>query len=350
MRETDPYLPILDGFLVKEFPGTATKKESVFEALCSEIFGTKQTRYGPFPSPEIQVTIRSVVDHYFVQNKAIQFLVPWGCSKQGEFELDILELFALKSLHCLSKRIREIYPPGVEITLRLEDATDIALFGESYRPKIEKYRDSMKQLVESLDYSDIWVRTECGDLMRETEFLDHVEMFKFLFEDYIRVSDIYGIEPAKDTIAFFSLQRMGWTGDIPLEQRKYYRQTYRTFYPNLSEQEITKLMATYFSCSLARNYLKGTGKPKSGKFIQINFSLPVPGLPETFSTNRMYYRTVPEKFTHKHKAPWIGRGYIKIEEGNCCKIKIADFNESIDLIPHTFSIGTVKVQAPYTVC
>jgi hypothetical protein len=30
----------------------------------------------------------------------------------------------------------------------------------------------------------------------------------------------------------------------------------------------------------------------------------------------LFYRTIPERFTNKHKAPWIGKGYIRIRGRN----------------------------------
>ena len=344
---TDAYAPVLSSFLAQEFPGSVTKREAVFEAVAAEIFGSKQCRFGPMPSPEIQVPVRQVIRHYMDTNEPIQFLVPWGASKQGDHGLDVLELSAIRNLHCLSERVKSLYAPGIRITIRLEDATDVALFGDDYAPKVMTYCYNFHELVKVLGYYEIWVRREADDLMDTAEFEKNVAMFRPLFEDYILASDRVGTAAAQDITSFFVLKQNGWTGTIPLEQRAYYRQAYRIFYPDMSEAEITRKIATYFACSLSRVILNGTGKPSSGKFIQINYSLPVPGVPTNLASNRIFYRTVPERFTNRHKAPWIGRGYVEIANDNSCKIKLADFNEQLELNPYCFLVGDAKVQAPF---
>lgn len=299
------------------------------------------------PSPEVQVPVRQVIRHYMDASEPIQFLVPWGASKQGDHKLDVLELSALRNLHCLSERVKSLYAPGIRITIRLEDATDIALFGDDYAPKVMDYCYNFQELIKALGYYEIWARREADDLMDGNEFFDNVRMFRPLFVDYILASDRYGSVAAQDIASFSVLKQNGWSGTIPLEQRTYYRQAYRIFYPDMSEAEITRKMATYFACSLSRVVMRGTGKPDNGKFIQINYSLPVPGVPTNLASNRIFYRTVPERFTNRHKAPWIGRGYVTISEDNSCKIKLADFNEPLELTPYCFQVGEAKVQAPY---
>lgn len=346
MTEPNPFKQVIANFLAQEFPGSVSNAEAVFEAVCAEVFGTKQHRYGPMPSPEQQVAIREVVRSFMDSGDPIEVLVPWGSSKQADVTLDVLELSALRSIHCLSERVKRHYSPGINVSIRLEDATDMVLFNPSYYDKINTYAATMVNLVKALQYSEITVKRET-ELMSTADFHEHVHTLSPWIAEYIEASDRYGSEKAMDGEAYQTMKRLGWKGNIPLEQREYYKRSYRIFYPDRSEKEITEEVAIYFACSLVRRLMNGTGAPAGGH-IQLCYNLPVPGIPWKMAANRLYYRTVPERFTNRHKAPWIGRGYIEIAGDNSCKIKLADFNQPpADLQSFCFTVGDADVNAPY---
>jgi hypothetical protein len=344
--ETSPYATVLANFLAQEFPGSVSNAEAVFEAVCSEVFGTKQHRYGPMPSVEQQVAVREIIRSYMDSGDPIEVLVPWGSSKQADVNLDVLELSALRSIHCLSERVKRHYAPGIRVSIRVEDATDMVLFDPSFYGKINTYAVTMVKLVQALGYKEITVKRET-ELMSTPDFHEHVRDLTPWIAEYMNAADRIGSEKAMETDAYQTMKRLGWKGNIPLEQRSYYKRSYRIFYPDKTEEEINESASVYFACSLVRRLMNGTGAPV-GQHIQLCYNLPVPGIPWKMAANRLYYRTVPERFTNRHKAPWIGRGYIEIASDNSCKIKLADFNQPPDgLQPFCFAIGDADVNAPY---
>lgn len=55
------YESIVDQFLYAELPIMKVDPCVRFEAIAAEVFGSKQRRYGPMPSPEVQVSIRDII-------------------------------------------------------------------------------------------------------------------------------------------------------------------------------------------------------------------------------------------------------------------------------------------------
>jgi hypothetical protein len=74
---------------------------------------------------------------------------------------------------------------------------------------------------------------------------------------------------------------------------------------------------------LARFQLNGTGAKRwnGAKYLTLSFT----GIPWGKAGRRIYYRTIPEHYTHQHRAPWIGKGYVRIR-GRQASPAIAGFN------------------------
>ena len=128
IKDDDLYNDCILNLFEKEFPGSTKNKDSIFESVVAELIGTKQHRNGPTPDPETLVSIRKLVREYVSEEVPVPIIVPWGGSKQGNHEVDIAELYALKQLICLNERVNKYYPCGLHIIIRLEDLTDNILF------------------------------------------------------------------------------------------------------------------------------------------------------------------------------------------------------------------------------
>ncbi len=85
-------------------------------------------------------------------------------------------------------------------------------------------------------------------------------------------------------------------------------------------------LAKYFASTLARVKLNASAIP-SEKHLTIAFNHPVPGSP--MGGNRLYYRSIPQRFTNIHRAPWNSKGYVEIHEDNTVVPKSAGPSEVV---------------------
>lgn len=319
------YEDLITQFMYTSFPKMNVSSEVQFEAISAELFGTKQRRYGPMPSPEVQAAIRGVLR----SSDRLNVLVPWGSSKQDATPLDILEFFAVRQLLCLRDGMRR-HGKEVEFHVRIEDLTDRVLFGVTRAAAIDEYAAKFERLLKFM-LGDSVVPIRESMLTNWSSFSLEVENLAPLFYNYLQ-----GRATGTD------LQNAGWKGDIPEEQRQYYYTAYQVFYPG---QDHKWILARYFAATLARVRLSATAMP-SGPVVGLSFNRPVPGTP--VNKNRLYYRTLPERHTSMHRAPWMSTGYFRIGEDNACVPKFRDYNEPLELTTHHVDVGGVHVLAPYS--
>lgn len=323
------YAELIENFLHRHVPVTANPKAQ-FEAIVAAVFGTKQRRFGPMPDPEVQVAIREVIRHgaSFVphSDSHIHFFMPWGSRKQvNGAPLDTMEFMALQQLYCLQQELA-LLGMSSHFSFRLEDLTDLWLFGSGLElnPEIDKHtrRQSMEYVSnfgalakQILKPANVTLTTE-SQLVSAESFIGRAAAVAPVFNKFLRG------ESTLDT-----LREIGWKGAMPQEQLDYYRNSvYGAYWPN-GERDPNWELAKYFASTLARVTLGATALP-SEKHLAIAFNHPVPGSP--VSGNRLYYRSIPQRFTNIHRAPWNSKGYFEIAEDNTVTPKSAGPNEKID--------------------
>lgn len=300
----DPYMSSILRMAELEFPGSARNDSRVlFESVVAEIIGSKQHRYGPVPDPESLVEIRAVVRKAMNAGVPIPILIPWGASKQGPWVLDIAEVMALKQLACLERRVYTHYKPGVHIRIRLENLTDESMFGDKWIPKTDAYVHGFKKLFKSL-------MTGYADLVTEDEL-----MFRKAFRDQVMVNSelIFAAMGRQEGQRGNWLRQAipEWHGELDDVILDYYRHAYDRFYPDEEREERDLRLSRYFGGAISRFQLQGTGALKEwGKdYLTLSFT----GIPWGKNGKRIFYRTIPSRYTNQHRAPWIGKGYVRIK-------------------------------------
>lgn len=360
-QPNDPYANLIHGALIQSFPTSFQKsKRDLVDAVSMEILATNQVRFGPLPSIENQAAIRAVVRKCVELDSPIPMLVPWGSKKPvNSSSVDVAEVFALKTLNCLHKRISEHYSHGVDMRIRVEDLSGFFLFkdeGEAGLRASTKYVRDFKSLIEIFNFPflNLFLETEHSF---QYEFIAEVNKTLPSMITYITKSDELGIQRAQQLPCWEVLKSQGWHGDIPIEQRDYYRNRYAKIYQSSIEEQTAKL-AEYLSSSLARYRLGLTGARKEwGRdFIQINFANPVPGFPDSLGSTRINYRTVPMKYTRDHIPPWRAKGYYKIHEDSSISPALTSFqNESVLSTLHDLTLKissherTVEIGSDYAI-
>lgn len=350
----DPYSRNINLFLLKEFPVApcSLSCEDLLELVFAEIMGTKQTRLGPKPSPEVQVEIRNVIRKYTSQNLPIPFMVPWGSEKPNGSSIDSAELGALKTLSCLYHRVQKFYLPGLKFNLRIEDISAPHLFHEradQARDEARIYTSDLVDLINILDLRFINPVPESSLIDEETFNITADDILPIMF-DYI-TSISAGIS-AEST--FKRLCEKGWSGKIKAETFNFYMGQYDKIYPGTNLNFKLQKLSRYFSGSLARSILKirGDAPQWEGIFADLSFVQNPPGVESRFG-RRVIYRTLPKNYTSNHIPPWRAKGYLEIDsDGEICP-KLTTFHNAkdLDLIVHpvTFknSDKSVKVFLSY---
>jgi hypothetical protein len=110
------------------------------------------------------------------------------------------------------------------------------------------------------------------------------------------------------------------------------------------------MIARYFATAIMRKQQGATGARPNQTPITVYFGHSVPG---TDQSRRLYYRTLPERYQHTHRAPWLGKGYVKIL-GREAKPAVAAWNETdYGFIPNQITLeregSSATVSADYYV-
>lgn len=326
------YEDLITQFIYSELPALPVSPEIKLDAVAAEVFGTKQRRQGPLPSVEHQYEIRRILAE---PGDTITFLVPWAASKQeNDAPLDIAELMALRQLQCLRDGLAR-FGKKAKFILRVENLTDQILFGVKRGTPCPR-EDQIDDYVNNLSSLSLFILGDSVKLRLESAFTtlgsywDQVEEYLPIFYGYLR-----------NTKTVNALRAIGWAGEIPAQQRKYYIDTYQELYPG---RDHSYKLACYFATTLARVRLGATAAPDN-PHLQISFAHPVPGSP--VANRRVYYRTIPERYTNAHRAPWMAQGYFRIDEdGECCP-RIQKRGEQLELQGNVIDVGGAKVRAEY---
>jgi hypothetical protein len=334
----EPYGELLCSHINKRFPAvTKLTKFELVDVISNLIIGTKEIRYGSLPVPEHAIVIREAIRLAIEQNKPIPIVVPWGSIK-ADFSatLDIAELSAIQRLIQLSVTVKEYYPTGVEIVIRVEDTSGYTLFvleGDQQKiiSNIDSYSTDMKKLVQILS-KDGSVRVQLESEMERALQFNKVfyELLPLMRRYLVNTWDMIK-EYSSNVIkmhSYIALQQNGWKGIISWEQRMHYINTYERLYPNWSLDMYIERLALYFTGAWTRHQLGMTGKQEYwDKFIQLAFIPPIKGLPEGYNYNYVYHRTLPLSEARTHISPWRAKGYLKIN-GNEIHHKLLTFGDT----------------------
>lgn len=349
----DPYAEKIASFFVKDFPKAITKSTpQLVDTLTEILVGSSQVRFGPRPTPEVLVAVRDVLRKSISSSSPIPALTAWGSRKTDFGRIDVADVSALKQLLCLNEAITEHYKPGLNMRMRIEDASGHYLFrdeGKKSREATDLYVCGLVRLMTILGLDFITPVLE-SSMFSEELFTREADAIVPLLMQYISDSDNFGIN--ENLPSYKALREAGWTGLIPMEQREYYRQRYLSNYPEITEYGATVKMAEYFANSLIRYQFNAVGDDPAWnkQYIRTSFVPPVPGSPAELFKTTLFYRTMPSRFTRNHFSPWRAKGYLRI--GDTVTPKLTSFKE----LPENLNYNTlnfksesliVEVQADY---
>lgn len=331
----DLYADQIKQFVYREFPaGAATHKGERLDMVTDVLVGTGKTRLGPKPSPENLVSIRQVLSEYMDKTMPIPVMVPWGSEKPVAGEgVDIAELAGLKTLACLNDRVKAVYSPGLEMNIRVEDASAPYLFSERFDEAwadARNYTHDLMVMIRVLGLTGSIKAMPESNKIGPVGFAEEAEKYRPAMEEYLL--RIWNSEGAYEEAPGEELVSAGWKGVIRQETFIHFLDTYSKVYPGNSAEQNIYIMAKYYASSLARAELglRGDIPQWHGRFLDLSFMAPTPGVPRDFFPRRLYYRTIPGGFTNNHIAPWRAKGYLRII-GEGAIPSIASWREPLEL-------------------
>lgn len=309
LQKDDVYNELIKNAITLTFPTTVvTNNEQKLEGVVKELIATQNIRFGPAPNPESHVAIRSVVRKAIEKNFPIPILIPWGSKKaDNKISVDIAEIMALKMLSCLNQRISQIYPAGININIRVEDLSGYYIFsdeGDAAITSSQMYVNDFVKLINILGLTTFIIPVKETILCSKDNFNIKSDEFTELILAYLITSDKIGVENSIATFA--ALEKVGWRGLIPIEQRQYYYNRYQKLYG--CDQNAARIkLAKYLASCLARRQLlmRGDDPEWHNEFLEITFCPPIPGVPDSLISKRLYYRTIHAKYTRE-----IGRAHV----------------------------------------
>jgi hypothetical protein len=350
-----PYAADIMRFICREYPiAVSGDREGIVDTVADEIIGTGQARSGSKPNPESYVAIRQVVRENVELDRPIPILVPAGPKKPliGE-SVDVAEMSALRMLSCLNDRITKYWPQGAEFRIRLEDITGWFLEGHvpGVNESIATYLQDFEALINVLELEKVITPVRESSMMSLNAFRELTLEIAEPMGDFVKHTD-EGFDGFESLAAWKKLNELGWKGEIPAEQRNFYRGRFAKLIPDMSPAEIETHMVNYLSSTLARVKLGATGVDKNWKgVIQLNFAPPVPGIPRSLVSTRVHYRTAPLSMTKMHVPYWRAKGFLKVN--NEVKIGLSNWFEDLDLETNVVKLRrddkSVDVRADYII-
>lgn len=301
--------------------------KQVLNQLEEAVYASGEIRYGSKPEPEHVVFVRDIMRKYMEEKRPIPVLVPFGSIKAKFNEkLDIAELGAINQMMALQARVIKFYEPGLQMVVRMEDTSGYELFAlEDKANDVVKYTEAyihgFRDLVKILGASSYIHVVFESEMEKSMMFKDEVVRLVPAFYNYLEATDKNGLieimeeRLIKEMPEFKALMTEGWNGVVPKVQRDHYYRAYGKLY-NGDEILMRTRLAMYFAGSLVRHKLDMTGKQSmwTHGFIQLAFVPPIPGIPDGYNKNYIYYRTMPESKCRSHMPPWRAKGYLRIND------------------------------------
>lgn len=307
--ESDPFNPMIDGFLLQHFPFAIKLGElEQLDQITEAIIATKSVRYGPRPRAEDEVCLRQIIMQAIRRKAPIPFLAPWGSEKPDRSKIDVAEFMAMKTLLALRDRVRDFYEPGIIVNIRSEDVSAPFLFHdrkEEAREDAAIYVKSFGNLIKILGMDSFIKLVPESTLTTEFEYNQTAEWVLPLMRQALTTGNV----PEQ-------LKKLDkpWVNPSPATIEYYYKLYANLYAKEKFEENQLARMSRYFAEVVARDILKIRGDDPSweGRFVDLYFGQTIPGYPTR--PNRIHYRTMPSTITNMHIAPWRAKGYMRINE------------------------------------
>src|SRR5262249_45987241 len=190
-------------------------------AIARVLLGSRKTRLGALPPPRSREVLRERIRHKVADGLPIEAILTWGPRKfyaEGRDDVsDVAEAVALERLFDLHRLVAGVYPPGLHVTIFLEDFEGQFIEGIS-SASFDPYIESLEALIRTVGIGDAVVLIRTSALLgraspRFVEATGQLETNYAALRAYWRESETGAGGPAeRDSLKV--LEDLGFAGPI----------------------------------------------------------------------------------------------------------------------------------------
>lgn len=301
------------------------KESQISEKITKILFGSKKNRFGTAPTIDEIAFMHDRVDNYVAQDRPIEMQLLWGVLKgygldQQRETADMLDLLGLKRFACLNEQVKQVYSPGLDVSVILEDISEEVIAGDYLNVKnlIGPYANSLKNLASVMEITPgVNIVMESEIMARKgitQEFhMEKADGIAQLIQQYWNASQNISPEKWESLPEYKALEEAGWKGTIPPEMREHYLCRAQTERPDSEEDVRIWSICKYFGNSLAR-YSVGlfTGDdPEGPQPVRASLAPHAVGASKSLRVGRVEYKLMDDKKSNTSVPPWAGYSYMR---------------------------------------
>lgn len=363
--------------------GLQTTPQSIYEQL--EL--SNKFKLGSLPTNAARLKNIDVVTRAVETETPIPVVVTIGTSKwydgshQNDNVAGLSELLMFEQLVHLDQRVKQLYKPGLAISLVAEDITNQWLYGQVF-PKIDiaannlTYLSSIELFTTTLKLTaglDITLQTELELLQRSAvgkrEYVAFCEANKKRFMSLFVTSNELetqfqnqkGVEWTEElweafetsvlasTEAYQELKRVGWQGAIHPKVRNFYLQQ---FEKSIGKKVDETYLAAYFAGVLARKQVKALQLAAHNKdFIKVAFlRYPQGSLKEQSNAIQVSQHPLTGfGSSHQHISPWASQTFLTVNSEGGVQLQVQSAKTALPAgKPHNFWFHYRSLAIPVT--
>ncbi len=234
-----------------------------------------------------------------------------------ESAVDLAELAALQTLLSIDSTVRDVYPRGVSFLLEVEDIEFEFMEGQDKEVVVarETYISSLRRLIGALQLGDVFTLRRVSEHAQSKEELlrwrQQMAANYRALETYWYESEERTLSSQEDLPSFKELRRLGWTGTIPADMRRYYLNRLGKL-ADAPERERVDMVLRNLAGILFHHQmglLRGSGVADPVRF---SFVRSADAAPPELLVGRVDLRFAPRRLCSRVSAaaPWATKGFV----------------------------------------
>lgn len=304
-----------------EVPDFSARHPVSAQEIVRLLVGSHKTRLGAAPGVEEREILSRRVEKFVRTGVAIQVFLTWGPRKffarGADNVADLADAVALERLYDIHMQIKELYPPGIQYSIFLEDFEGQYIENEPLAA-FTGYCDSLRQLLTILDTDNTIRLVLTSELLevtgRKQELADQLRENYAAIREYWLESEAMGLQNSERGAGYDKMAELGFVGPITRSTRDFYLgRLDRLLGDRVTAAKKRDMVIRLFACVLVHRQFDMF---RIGEELPVKFSfLRIAGGPESLMHGRVDIRTVRAEITRRSLAPWSAKGYWRRKNG-----------------------------------
>ena len=296
----------------KSYPAADEFGPSLSAQIIRILSGSRQIRVGDCLTHDQAKFAMTEVDACIAEGKPIPVSTCWGAAKGygvicNCLAADAYDLMAFVQLSNISKAVREIYSPGVEFRIILEDIgeTFLTTIPNHVSQNVAVYCDSLQRHLDIFGITGVHLQRESSFLLAkgltEKACFQQATAYSSLFHHYWMASlHVLTEERRIQLPEYADLAKIGWKGAIPDVMREHYLSRAFTEWNNPDEHFLGHKVCKYLGMAFFRRSMGMHSK------LTLSYVPYPPGAPPSLGMGRFQYRAKASKNCKTSTPPWCG--------------------------------------------